>query len=245
MVMSSDTFAVLLATLASAASLYTIADDIFVAKHRAMLPDWVPLPPPRAYTTAELAARKHSLAIAGKVYDVSDASGVYGESGFYRELACRDATRIFATGKRVGFHLDTNLPDELEDASDLSGASVEELRKVCYYVKFFQTKYLQIGVHAPARFYDAGRAATPNRQTLEDTCAGFTDLEDPHGGGIDGEDEVFPSHEEEDGITNSEKQKPSRCPVTNVRRVVAKAIEKANDLFQRLLPAPAAPTPAE
>jgi len=98
---------------------------------------------PRAFTKEELAKYDGSdpslpvyVAIKGQVYDVSSRKNMYGKGRAYNGFAGRDATRSFLDNCFT--------PACLEGVDDLEGLSVEQMKKIDSWAKFF-TKYPYVG----------------------------------------------------------------------------------------------------
>uniref|UniRef100_A0A1B6LJC2 Cytochrome b5 heme-binding domain-containing protein n=1 Tax=Graphocephala atropunctata TaxID=36148 RepID=A0A1B6LJC2_9HEMI len=83
------------------------------------------------------------LALLGNVFDVSKAQKYYGSGETYHAFTGRDASRAFVTGDFT----ENGLTDDIEDLS------LQELRSLSDWLKFYQKEYIYKG-KLVGRFYD-------------------------------------------------------------------------------------------
>eukprot|EP00755_Sulcionema_specki_P003994 Sspe_Gene.28985::Locus_13450_Transcript_1_1_Confidence_1.000_Length_926::g.28985::m.28985 len=166
------------------------------------------------------------LAIGGKVYDVTPSKDFYGEAGWYRYFTGRDASRVFVTGRRIGFDFDANLPDGTPPY-DITTCTVAEMCHLLHYVRVFDKKYRLVGLLDGEFFNSDGSERVP-RQLIDKE---YSCEKEGKGGEYvpreAGEESAFVLEEDEENPA----EKKSKCPVMRTTQVVKEVVQRLAGLL--------------
>eukprot|EP01062_Namystynia_karyoxenos_P033218 TRINITY_DN24423_c0_g1_i1.p2 TRINITY_DN24423_c0_g1~~TRINITY_DN24423_c0_g1_i1.p2 ORF type:complete len:271 (+),score=81.00 TRINITY_DN24423_c0_g1_i1:74-886(+) len=169
------------------------------------------------------------VSIGGRVYDTQRSRNLYGDAGWYRYFAGRDATRVFGTGRRIGNTIDPNIGEGV-DPDDHEGLPAKQLRQIAHYSGVFQRKYPLVGL-LEGRHFDAEGRPTAARRALERDLAAAQ-------AATPGDQGQVQRDAEEDGafaIDDEEGEQETKCPVLRAGRAVRQAAQQVAELLTPLL----------